>query len=252
MSHDLEDLLEGLASEDPSVRDGWAYEELAEGIADGRFAGDVDLIRDTAVRRLGSPQIQARAFAPLVLAWLVHAGDRDREAFDAVTGWYVAEADTRGHDTRLGWLHAVAHGADYLGACAATGLATGPEVLEVLARRVVTSGEPWRDQEDARVAVAAVQALSRCGTAAPTDWLRILDDALDAFEQTAATRGADGRPPGWLHNLSSTCALLYVALAEQPRNGQEAVEVPHAETVRAGLAEVLARMSPWLLAARTG
>jgi hypothetical protein len=251
MSHDLEALLEGLASEDPSVRDGWAYEELAEGIAGGRFSRDLEVIRKTAVTRLGSTHIQARAFAPLILAWLVHAGDRDRGSFDAVTSWYLGETDTRGYDAQLGWLHAVAHGADYLGACVATGIATGPEVLEVLARRIVTPGEVWRDQEDARVAVAAAQAVSHCDRAQSTAWLTVLHEALDAYEQAAATNQAGDRPPAWLHNVSSTCCMLYVALAEQPRNGDENLDVPHAEPVRTALAEVLARLTPWLLATRT-
>ena len=34
----------------------------------------------------------------------------------AFTSWYPAETDLRGYDQKLGWLHAVAHGADLLGA----------------------------------------------------------------------------------------------------------------------------------------
>ncbi|HEY6934615.1 MAG TPA: DUF2785 domain-containing protein [Marmoricola sp.] len=252
MSHDLKVLLDGLASEDPAVRDGWAYEELAEGIADGRFSSDLERIRATAVTRLRSTEIQARAFAPLILTWLVDAGDRDRDAFDAVTSWYLAETDTRGYDSHLGWLHAVAHGADYLGTCVVSGIATGPEVLEILARRIVTPGEAWRDQEDARVALAAAHALSLCDQAQSTAWLALLDAALQTFEQSAAQREVGDRPPAWLHNLFSACATLYVVLAEQPRSGEENLDVPHADVVRAGLAQVIARMAPWLFAPAQG
>lgn len=201
--------------------------------------------------RLGSDEIQARAFAPLMLAWLVDAGNRHRGAFDAVAAWYPVETDTRGYDARLGWLHAVAHGADYLGACAATEIATGPEVLELLARRVVAPGDAWRDQEDARVAQGAVQALSRCGPEGPSLWFTILNEALDACEQSMSPDEGGGRPPGWLHNVSSTCSILYVTLAEQPRDGEEDLNVPHGDVVRRGLAAVLARMTPWLLAPRS-
>jgi hypothetical protein len=45
----------------------------------------------------------------------------------------------------------VAHGADYLAHCAEVGLAGGPEIHDVLARRVVAPGSAWLDQEDARV-----------------------------------------------------------------------------------------------------
>lgn len=251
MAHDLDLLLDGLASADPGVRDGWAYERLADGIAEGRFEGDVELIRSTAVARLESEEIQARAFAPLILTWLVHAGDRHRGAFDAVAAWYPTEIDTRGYDASLGWLHAVAHGADYLGACAATKIATGPEVLELLARRVVAPGDAWRDQEDARVAVAAAQALSDGDPVGCSTWLTILNDALSGYEKSVSSDDGGGRPPGWLHNVSSTCSILYVALAEQPRNGEVDLSVPHDDVVLRGLADVLARMTPWLLAPRS-
>lgn len=60
MAHGLDVLLDGLASEDQGVRDGWAYEELARGIAEQRFAGDVELIRATAVARLESWRARSR------------------------------------------------------------------------------------------------------------------------------------------------------------------------------------------------
>ncbi|MDX6301826.1 MAG: hypothetical protein QOF53_3040 [Nocardioidaceae bacterium] len=250
MSNRLDVLLAGLASEDPSVRDGWAYEELAAGIDQGRFAGDIDLIRATAVTRLLSDQVQVRTFAPLILTWLVHSGDRDRDAFDAVASWYLSETDTRGYDVHLGWLHAVAHGADYLGACAAAGIARGPEVLEILVRRMLAGGAVWQDMENARVAAAAALALARCDREESTAWLAPIDDALRTLEEAASANPESDRPPAWLHNLFAACCTLYVALAEQPRDGETALEVPHADHARAGMAQVLGDMAPWLLAAR--
>lgn len=110
-------------------------------------------------------------------------------------------------------MHAVAHGADYLGACAATGIATGPEVLELLARRVVAPGDAWRDQEEARVALAATQALGNCDPEGFSTWLTVLNEALTEFEESGAPDDGGARPPGWLHNVSSTCSILYVTLA---------------------------------------
>lgn len=196
MAHDLQRLVDGLASADPSVRDGWAYLELAEGIGSGRFAQDCPRIRAAAIAHLGSTAVQARTFAPLMLAWLVDAGDRDREAFEAVARWYPAESDTRGYDDRLGWLHAVAHGADYLGECARTGIATGREVLDLLAARLIGPGPAWRDQEDARVAHAAVAAMARCAEEDAAAWLGPVTAALDDFEETVGSEQAPARPPG--------------------------------------------------------
>ncbi|MBC9958070.1 DUF2785 domain-containing protein [Yimella sp. cx-51] len=48
-----------------------------------------------------------------------------------------ARGDTRGYDDELGWLHAVAHGADFLGSSAKVGAATPSEVLQPIAYRLV-------------------------------------------------------------------------------------------------------------------
>jgi len=244
--HDLRQLLDGLASSDPAVRDGWAYAELAEGIESGRFDGQWPTIRAAARDHLTSDAVQARTFAPLILAWLVDAGDRDRDAFTAVGAWYPAESDTRGYDDRLGWLHAVAHGADYLGECARSGIATGAEVLNLLAQRMVGPGGAWRDQEDARVAHAAVVALSTCTAEETAGWLGPVTSACDALERSLP----DGRPPAWLHNAYTTCTSLYVALAEQPRDRDTDAQVDHADVVRGALVDVVSRMTPWLLVPR--
>lgn len=250
MSHDLSVLLDGLASPDPAVRDGWAYAELAEGTESGRFAEEWPRIRAAALAHLESADVQARTFAPLMLTWLVAAGDRDRGAFDAVARWYPAESDTRGFDDELGWLHAVAHGADYLGECARAGIATGPQVLDLLAARLLGPGTAWRDQEDARVDHAAVIALGRCSEADATAWLDPVITALDTFETAADGEQETGRPPSWLHNLYATCASLYVALSEQPRDGEEDARVDHADATCAALVRILSRMTPWLLRSR--
>lgn len=240
MTHSLRVLLDAMTSPDPTIRDGWAYEELAEGITSGQFASSVDLIRRTALVHLRAEQVQARTFAPLILTWLVAAGDRDRDAFESVSAWYLAETDTRGYDEQLGWLHAVAHGADYLGECARAGIASGSEVLPLLARRVIAPGGVWRDQEDARIAHAAVLALATCDAAQATGWLMLISEALDQFENSAAT----GRPPAWLHNVYATCATLYVTLVE--RAGDDSSSP--AGDVPAALAGVMSTMTPWLLA----
>ena len=244
--HDLGQLLDGLASADPEVRDGWAYRELREAIESGRFDQDRQRIRQAALDHLDSVQVQARTFAPLVLTWLIDAGDRDRAAFETVARWYPAELDTRGYDEQLGWLHAVAHGADYLSRCVKANVASGPEVLELLAARLVGPGPAWRDQEDARVARAAVIALTSCTRQQAAGWLGPVNAAMDDFEQSEPT----GRPPAWINNTYATCTSLYVALSEQPRDGNKNVHVDGADIVRDALARTISRITPWLLTPR--
>lgn len=251
MEHSLPVLLAGLADAAPSTRDGWAYAELAEGIASGRFAGDTDVILATAVSRFGHDDVWARSFAPLLLAWLADAGVFDREAFAVFTRWYVGERDTRGYDPDHGWLHAVAHGADLLGVCIARGHISGDEALAVIAQRLLAPGTAWRHQEDARLArvvVTAVTAAPGAGDpggpsaagnpAVRPPWVADLHRGLDRFEETAHV----GDPPAWVHNTSVTCAKAHLALTL-------ADDVPQRRRAAhlAGLAGVVRRMEPWLV-----
>lgn len=249
MPHSLQTLLDGLSSEDPEVRDGWAYAELAEGIDDGRFDNDWAHIRAAALTHLQSPHVHARTFAPLMLTWLIAAGDRDRGSFEAVARWYLHESDTRGHDDRLGWLHAVAHGADYLGECARAGVATGPEVLDLLAARLVGPGPAWRQQEQARVAHAAVLALADCTEEEASGWLNSVGLALDSLADNHM-QPATGPPPAWLHNTHTTCTCLYLALSEKPRDGEDPARIEVALAARGALARTASRITPWLVGAQ--
>ena len=105
-----------LRSPDPVVRDGQAYSVLATWISRGVLpAEQLRELGDEMVRRFGDAEIQARTFAPLILDSIVSAGVFEPSWVPPFERWYVAEEDLRGHDAKLGWLHAVAHGADLLG-----------------------------------------------------------------------------------------------------------------------------------------
>jgi hypothetical protein len=65
---DVEHLLDMLASPDPVVRDETACRLLVERIHGGELDYRLVNIGDAMVGRFGHPEIQARAFAPLVLA----------------------------------------------------------------------------------------------------------------------------------------------------------------------------------------
>ena len=82
-----------------------------------------------------------------------------------------SEPDLRGHDQTLGWLHAVAHGADTLAAFAGSPLLTASELLmllDVAAERVhAPTAYHLTQQEDDRLGVAAMTVLLR--GAVPTD-----------------------------------------------------------------------------------
>jgi Protein of unknown function (DUF2785) len=117
-----ENLLTMLRSADPAERGEVACLAMVHRIGSGAEDGDLVALGDEMALRLQDPEIQVRTFAALILAEVVErdmtSGRATAEAVlrwrDAFAAWYPAERDLGGWDERLGWLHAVAHGADAL------------------------------------------------------------------------------------------------------------------------------------------
>lgn len=119
------DLAACLASPDPAMRDGIAYEALAKWMRAGDL--DVNALRDLRGRLYamldGDPGDGfAHPFAALVLAEVART-DRvapwmttdERSAMVERAATYVEGVrDYRGYDDAQGWRHGVAHGADWL------------------------------------------------------------------------------------------------------------------------------------------
>jgi hypothetical protein len=122
-----------LGSPDPRTRDGIAYptlatwvaqgvyDDLLQGLGDGMASGlDVGLGED------GTDTVFRRSFSALVLAACVQRDNLMRLVGidtllgwgDRLAGWFVRERDLRGFVPGKGWAHAVAHGADAVGALA--------------------------------------------------------------------------------------------------------------------------------------
>jgi hypothetical protein len=237
----LRSLVDDLASPDPAVRDERAYAALAGRVRDGDLsANDRSRLASAMLERLDHERAEARAFAPLVLASLVAAGDFDAVWVPSVTRWYVGEQDLRGHDPELGWVHAVAHGADFFGECGAAGVGDAAALLDALARRMVApTSFVWRDQEDDRLAYAIALTLSRddVDEAMALAWL---DHVRAMF-----AAGTPGPVPAEASNTMRTLRSLHVALGEQVLHGDEAVTVVHSEVVRQAVAGLLAEVTPW-------
>ncbi|MGK5682965.1 DUF2785 domain-containing protein [Actinoplanes sp. URMC 104] len=189
----LAELLELLASPDPQVRDGHAYATLAGWIRGGVLDARLPALGDALTGRLADPRVQARTFAPLVLAAAV---DRDRTEslldgatvrrwLEAFAAWWPAERDVRGWDDRLGWLHAISHGADLAGALGASPRLAAPDLtvlLDLVGRRTVAStGYRFAQMEEDRLARALTRILARPQVTEPaaTGWLRRVDELFD-------------------------------------------------------------------------
>jgi hypothetical protein len=241
--HAVAELSEMLRSPDPATRDDVAYVALS------RLIPHLEpplrrRLGDTMAARLGDPEVQVRTFAPLILDRVVEAGEFDVAWLAAFEAWYASETDLRGYDQELGWLHAVAHGADLLGTFGFGCTQVQPERMLKLAveRLLAKTGYVLRDQEDDRLAYAMALTLTRAELTerAATDWLEPV--AAD-FEQ-----GEPGPVPAHASNTMRTLRLLYLLVDRgvRPRWGREdAVQVPHREPVKQRLAEVLAIVAPF-------
>lgn len=235
----LEDLL---TSSDPGVRDGLAYTILwtwlTRGVLDGEIAG----LGDRMVAKLTHPEIQARTFAVLILAVVVgKAGATDvRRWRDGFASWYRTETDLRGWDDQLGWLHAVAHGADALGEFGRSQHMTREDLTDLLDlvvdRLLSPAGYRFAHREDDRLAQALYAVLTRpeLTAACATGWLDRIEGAFRHCES--------GPVAAWASNTIHTLQALYVAVDRGARLDQrgEAVPVPQRKAVLDRIAAVLA------------
>jgi hypothetical protein len=179
------ELLDALCSPDPELRDEQACPVLTAWIVAGHLDDQLTGLGDRVIRLLAHPQIQARTFAALILAVLVH---RDTAAAvldtptvlrwrDGFAHWWLAETDLRGWDDERGWLHAVAHGADVIGELGLSPRLDGDALAGLLdlacARLLAPTSQIFAHQEDDRVALAMATVLTRpeLTEASATGWL---------------------------------------------------------------------------------
>ncbi|GAA3199306.1 DUF2785 domain-containing protein [Nonomuraea roseoviolacea] len=218
----VDELVAMLAAADPAIRDGQAYEVLITWIRRGVLDDRLTALGGTMVARLSHADVQARTFAPLILAAEVErdaaAGLLDaatvRRWRDAFTAWWLTESDLRGWDDDLGWLHAIAHGADLGGSLGASPRLTADEaaaLLTVIIERVVAP-TPYRyaHMEGDRVARAMIRILARpeLTPAQATGWLATVDRLF--------ATGGPGPVPAQVANVLDVLTALYVMADRQP------------------------------------
>ncbi|MFE6870631.1 DUF2785 domain-containing protein [Kitasatospora sp. NPDC057692] len=234
-----------LRSPDPHVRDTLAYEQLCRWVP---LLGPQERLAlgDEMAGRLADPEIQARTFAPLVLAELADAGAHRPAWLDAFARWYPGESDLRGWDPALGWLHAVAHGADYLAALGRGPLLADPTpLLELAAARLLAPTDHVLDaMEDDRLGRAAAQILTRpeLTERQALGWL----DPIAAQPPRRPSATGRGVPPV-VSNTLRTLRMLYVLADRGVRldRGGDPVPLPHSAALRERIAGILVVNSPF-------
>lgn len=220
-----------LGDPDPQNRDGIAYatlatwvsagvyDELLAGLGDGMAAGlTVGLGED------GTDSVFRRSFSSLVLAECV-VRDNERHLVpanvilrwgDRIASWLVREKDLRGFVPGKGWAHAVAHGADAIGALARAermGRLELTVLLDVVADRLLVPTDHYLvNGEDDRLAVATMQVLRR-----DLVGLDVLEPWVARLAHNAQPGGKDDADPFLTSgNVQSYLRALYLQLALAP------------------------------------
>ena len=192
-----------LGSTDPEVRDGTAfpalatwiqrgvYDDLLAGLGDGMVAG-----LSVGLGESGTDTVFRRSFSALIVGACIER-DNDQHLLpvgkildwgDRVAVWFLTELDTRGFVPDKGWAHAVAHGADTLGALGESphlGAAEHEAILDVLAERLLRQpvDQPLTAGEPDRMAAATMQILRRdtLGTDVLEPWVHRIGVAANPF-----------------------------------------------------------------------
>lgn len=246
----LAELIEALASPDPVLRDEQAYPELVTRIVRGELDGQLGEVGDRMAAMLRHSEIQARTFAVLILAGAISRdsaasvldGATVRRWRDAFVDWYLAERDLRGWDPKLGWLHAIAHGADTLdefGVSPRLDNADLVRLLDVAATRLTTPTDYlFAHQEEDRLAFALTRLLSRpeLSAADTTGWLAPIRQFF--------TEGEPGPVPPQASNTIRTLRCLYVMADRGVRADDAATRPAHSAEIRTAIGDALALAFP--------
>lgn len=218
-----EGLLACLGDSDPMLRDGIAYEALAQWLRAGDFdAAELRKLRDALYGMLdgGDAEGFRRPFAALVLSeiartdrirpWMTPA---EREAMVGRAAAYLSSVrDYRGFDDRQGWRHGVAHGADWLMQLSLNpALGRGqfdPILAAVASQAVPESAHAYAFGEPERLARPVIFIASR-GVYSAADWQAWFASLVPKIGDPGKAYG-DG---AWLarrHDLTAFLLHLYL------------------------------------------
>ncbi len=227
----LSALVDDLRSPDPLVRDTGAFSSLAALAGDGGLDDHLVELGDRALALLQDGEVQARSFGALLLAVVADrdnltgraSDDAVRRWVDDLSTWYADEPETQGFDPDLGWLHAVAHGADAVGELGASprlGRDDLVALLQLLVRRATApTATYWLQNEDDRVAVAVMALLRRD--------LLTGDDVRSAVDALAAAwRSSEGPVTAEADNAVRLARTLHLQLVLGVRPAPDA-DVAH-------------------------
>ncbi len=227
------ELVDCLADADPAIRDGIAYEALAQWMrADGIDVAGLRGLRDRLYAALDDQDAAGfrQPFAALVLAEVARTdrvkpwmSAQERAAMvEAAAAYLGSVRDYRGFDEKEGWRHGVAHGADWLMQLALNSALDRAQLDRMLAavalQAVPESAHAYVFGEPGRLARPVLYAAQR-GLHTQAEW----QAWVSALKGRVSDGGLTYKDRAWLarrHDLDAFVAALYM---EADRSGDEAI-----------------------------
>lgn len=208
-----------LASPDPALRDGLAFEGLTHFFrAKALSQQAMREIRDELAALLVGPPGKgfARPFAAIVLAEVARA-DRltpflteteRRQLLDLATAYLAGVSDYRGFDDQEGWRHGVAHGADLLLQLSLNPLIEGADldrIRSAVAAQIAPDGHSYTFGESARLA-RPILAIAQRSTYSEGEWSSWLQSVADFGDNPYGSEAALSRH----HNVTAFLRAVFV------------------------------------------
>jgi hypothetical protein len=231
-----------LASNDPALRDGAAFEALQHMMRARQLTPDtMSALQDDLEARLRGPEGDGfeRPFAALVLAEVARADriepyltpERRSRLLNAAVDYMSGVRDYRGFDEREGWRHGVAHGADLMLQLALNPAFARPELMRIrdaVAVQVAPEGHSYVYGESDRLA-APILYIARRNDFTPEDWTAWFAELTHPGEPgdwSNALRTQAGLARK--HNLSAFVTAVYVTAKVAPNGAFDSI-LPGAE-----------------------
>ena len=231
-------LLDCLASPDPELRDGVAFDAISHWArAKALTPATLQSIRTTLLPRLvaeADPNGFAQPFAALTLAEVARAdrvqpflSDGERaELVRAATTYVASVADYRGFDASEGWRHGVAHGADLLLQLSlnlALDRAQLDAILAAVASQVMPATGHFYIYGESERLMAPVFYIGRRGALSSAEWSdwfgRLVARRPNAVPPTQSSLAAN-------HDLAAFLLPLYASLRESGTPEMQAQMLP--------------------------
>ncbi|MES2758384.1 MAG: DUF2785 domain-containing protein [Pseudomonadota bacterium] len=230
-------MLDCLADPDPALRDDIGFESLQMWMRTERLdPATVAAIHSALLTRLKTPDARgfAQPFAALGLAEIARmdrrkaflTGDARAEMVRAASTYLAGVRDYRGFDTKDGWRHGVAHGADLMLQLALNPLldkAAHETMLAAIGAQVVAADSHFYIYGEGERLMAPVFYLARRDTLSAEDWdawfARLVGESGGRPDRTQA-------PLARRHNLQGFLLPLYASLSESADSAQRARLLP--------------------------